>query len=159
MNDDNPQLATRVQNFAAFFKSWMMVALTLIFVSLYTASLFGWLQPLTDTTVLSRLEPIIFVVIGFYFGRLLALQIEKTLKTEISRQTQKADAAQYAKEQAQQQREIFEEKLRNVEAALRADSFDIVSSIMPGNGGHSRLLAKTASNKSAIGTALKILNS
>ena len=159
MNDNNPQHALPVQNFAAFFKSWMMVALTLIFVSLYAASLFGWLQPLTDTTVLSRLEPIIFVVIGFYFGKMLALQIEKTLKTEISRQTQKADAAQYAKEQAQQQREIFEEKLRNVEAALRADSFDIVRSIMPENGGHSRILAKTASNRSAIGTALKILNS
>ena len=157
--DNSIQHALRGQNFAAILKSWIMVALTSIFVLLYTAALFGWLKPLDDQTLLSHLDPIIFVVVGYYFGRLLALQIEKTLKAEVLRQTQKADAAQHAKEQAQQQREILEEKIRNVETALRSDSIDILSSIMPENGGHSRILAKNASNRSAIGTALKILDS
>ena len=68
--------------------------------------------------MITRLEPIIFVIIGYYFGRLPAQQNEKTLKDEIGRQTQKADAAQHAKEQAQQTREALEEKIKNVSAAL-----------------------------------------
>jgi hypothetical protein len=40
-----------------------------------------------------RLEPIIFVIIGYYFGRLPGQQNEKTLKQEIGRQTLRAAAA------------------------------------------------------------------
>ena len=68
--------------------------------------------------MVSRIEPIIFVIIGYYFGRLPAQQNEKTLKEEIGRQTQKADAAQHAKEQALQSREALEEKLKSVSAVL-----------------------------------------
>ena len=72
--------------------------------------------------MVSRLEPIIFVIIGYYFGRLPSQQNESTLKDEINRQTQKADAAQHAKEQAQQARESLEEKMKNVRAALATSS-------------------------------------
>jgi len=41
-----------------------------------------------------RLEPIIFVIISYYFGRLPAQQNEQTLKEEIGGQTEKADTAQ-----------------------------------------------------------------
>ncbi len=99
-------------------KGWVMVALTLMFVILYGAALTGWIRPLEDEKMVTRLEPIIFVIIGYYFGRLPAQQNEKTLKDEIGRQTQKADAAQHAKEQAQQTREALEEKIKNVKAAL-----------------------------------------
>ena len=81
-----------------------MVVLTLIFVALYGAALIGWLKPLAGEKMVLRLEPIIFVIIGYYFGRLPAQQNEKTLKEEIGRQTQKADAAQHVKEQALQTR-------------------------------------------------------
>lgn len=100
-----------------------MVSLTLIFVVLYAAALFGWLKPLSDTTMVTRLEPIIFVIIGYYFGRLPAQQNEQTLKEEIRRQTQKADAAQQAREQAVQQREILEEKIKNVKSVLASSEF------------------------------------
>lgn len=99
-------------------KSWVMVVLTLIFVILYGAALIGWLKPLADEKMVTRLEPIIFVIIGYYFGRLPAQQNEKTLKDEIGRQTQKADAAQHAKEQSQQSREALEEKVKNTRAVL-----------------------------------------
>lgn len=99
-------------------RNWLMVVLTLIFVALYGAALIGWLKPLADEKMVLRLEPIIFVIIGYYFGRLPAQQNEKTLKDEISRQTQKADAAQHVKEQALQTREALEEKLKNVNAVL-----------------------------------------
>src|SRR6267143_75713 len=92
-------------------RNWIMVVLTLLFVSLYGAALTGWLKPLADEKMVLRLEPIIFVIIGYYFGRLPAQQNEKTLKDEMGRQTQKAEAAQHAKEQAQQSREAVEEKI------------------------------------------------
>ena len=99
-------------------KNWLMVILTLVFVSLYGAALLGWLKPLPDEKMVMRLEPIIFVIIGYYFGRLPGQQNERTLKHEISRQTQRADAAQQAKEQALQTTEALEEKVKNVKAAL-----------------------------------------
>src|SRR5437773_9838532 len=99
-------------------KNWIMVVLTLLFVGLYGAALIGWLKPLADEKMVLRLEPIIFEIIGYYFGRLPSQQNEKTLKDEINRQTQKADAAQHVKEQAQQTREALEEKIKNVNAAL-----------------------------------------
>lgn len=99
-------------------RNWVMVALTLVFIALYAAALTGWLEPLADEKMVTRLEPIIFVIIGYYFGRLPGQQNEITLKDEIGRQTQKADAAQHAKEQAQQARETLEEKVKNARAAL-----------------------------------------
>lgn len=101
-------------------KSWVMVILTLGFVALYGLALIGKLKPLEDVSMVSRIEPIIFVIIGYYFGRLPSQQNEKSLKEEIDRQTQKADAAQQAKENALETREAFEEKLKNINATLEA---------------------------------------
>ena len=97
-----------------------MVILTLIFVVLYAGALLGWLKPLSDVTLVTRLEPIIFTIIGYYFGRLPAQQNEQTLKEEITRQTAKADAAQNLREQMRQEREALEEKLKNVQTILQA---------------------------------------
>ena len=55
------------------------------------------------------MEPIILSSSGTT-GRLPSQKNEKTLREEISRQTQKADAAQHAKEQAQQSTEALKEK-------------------------------------------------
>jgi hypothetical protein len=95
-----------------------MIALTLAFVFLYAGALIGWVKPLADEKMALRLEPIIFVLIGYYFGRLPAQQNEQTLKDEISRQAQRADAMQHAKEQALQGLATLEEKVKNVTAAL-----------------------------------------
>ncbi len=99
-------------------RNWMMIVLTLIFVVFYAAALLGWLRPLSDITLVTRLEPIILVIIGYYFGRLPAQQNEQTLKEEIFRQTQKSDAAQQAKEQANQELEALEEKIKNAVGVL-----------------------------------------
>ena len=99
-------------------KSWIMLFLTIAFVILYALALSGRLKPLPDTSLVARLEPIIFVIIGYYFGRIPGQQNENTLKNEIARQTQRADAAQHAKEQALQSREALDEKLKNVNAVL-----------------------------------------
>jgi hypothetical protein len=99
------------------------------------------------------LEPVIFVIIGYYFGRLPAQQTEKTLKEEINRQTQKADDAQHVKERAQQTREALEEKVKNVRAALApaASTRDVVESAGAADSAGEPLRASVA-------TALNILN-
>jgi hypothetical protein len=111
---------TEERNIAGILRNYLMVILTLIFVFLYAAAFYGKLDPLKDNTMLLRFEPIIFLLIGYYFAWLPAYQSEKMLKDEITRQMQKADAAQYAKEKAQQERETLEEKIKNARTALQA---------------------------------------
>src|SRR5882724_3814436 len=102
-------------------RSWVMISLTSIFVVLYASALVGWLKPLADEKVVLRLEPIIFVIIGYFFGRLPSQENENSLKSEINRHASKADAAQYSKEQAQQVTEALEEKVKNAKAILTSD--------------------------------------
>lgn len=108
------------KNIADILRDSIMVILTFIFVLLYAAAFTGKLDPLKDNAMLLRFEPLIFILIGYFFGRLPARQCEKSLKEEISRQTQKTDAAQYAKEKAQQERETLEERIKNARTALKA---------------------------------------
>jgi hypothetical protein len=162
MADKPTQIPTTGKEMADTLRGWVMVALTLIFVILYAAALTGWLKPLADEKMVTRLEPVIFVIIGYYFGRLPAQQNEKTLKDEINRQTQKSDAAQHAKEQVQQAREMLEERAKNARLVLavsspvsaapgRASSLGAERAVQP--SGEDALLRRS------ITTALNILNS
>lgn len=136
-------------------RSWVMVALTFIFILLYASALIGWLRPLADERMIVRIEPIIFVIIGYYFGRLPSQQNENLLKGEINRQTQKADAAQQAKEHAQQRRETLEEKMRNAKSTLSSASPEITAK------GPDRPAAtvREDSLRQSVLAALNILNS
>lgn len=120
-----------LQKLTDALKSWIMLFLTLAFVILYALALTGKLRPLPDVSLVSRLEPIIFVIIGYYFGRIPGQQNEGALKAEITRQTQRADAAQHIKEQVLQSREALEEKLKSVKAVLDVPRVD---SALDGNG-------------------------
>lgn len=99
-------------------KGWVMAALMLGFLTLYGAALAGLVRPPENDRLVGRLEPLIFVIVGYFFGHMPSQQNQQTLKDEINRQTQRADAAQHAREQAQLSRESLEEKLKNVRAAL-----------------------------------------
>jgi hypothetical protein len=101
-------------------KSWVMVLLTLVFVVLYGFALLGKLRPLADISMVTRLEPLVFIVIGYYFGRLPGEENEQTLKDEIGRQTRRADAAQQTTEVVLQTREALDEKIKNARTALDA---------------------------------------
>lgn len=157
MTDKDTKDTLTGQNMTDVLKGWVMVALTLIFVALYAAALFGLLKPLTDMSMITRLEPIIFVIIGYYFGRLPAQQNEKTLKEEISRQTQKADAAQNAKEQAKQDREALEEKVKNAKAALSSTPFSATAKSL----NEKNAVETTAASdlRGSVTAAINILNS
>jgi len=148
------EVPTASQSTTDVIKGWLMILLTVAFVVLYGLALMGKIRPLADISIVSRIEPIIFVIIGYYFGRSPATQNERTLKDEITRQTQKADAAQYAKEQALQSREVFEEKLKNVNIALSRTASNLSSATKnaAANGQQEEL-------KHSIDTALVILKS
>lgn len=140
-------------------RNWVMTALTSIFVLLYGAALVGWLRPLPDERAIARLEPIIFVIIGYYFGRLPAQQNEQTLKGELNRQTQKTDAAQHAKEQAQQAREALEEKIKNVRVTLASSAAGAAAKAFTGNADETAAPNQTDAIRQKLATALNILNS
>jgi hypothetical protein len=140
-------------------RGWMMVALTLIFLSLYGAALLGWIKPLSDERMISRLEPTILVIVGYYFGRLPSQQNEKTLKDEIGRQTQKADAAQHAKEQAQQARESLEEKMKNARTALSSSAPESGLKPLPGKFEKQGWPVKEEALRQSVAAAINILRS
>jgi choline-glycine betaine transporter len=153
MTDENKTENAQPQSIGEFLKSCVMVGLTVVFVSLYVAALFGQIEPLKDASIITRLEPILFVIIGYYFGRLPAQANENTLKNEINRQSQRADASQQIKEKAQQEREVLEEKIRNVRITLADGKVNVLSARAKG------IEAVDGGGNQAVETALKILDS
>ena len=137
MTENTTQNEQKHRRTTELLRDSALIIITLIFVLLYAAAYAGKFDPLKDNTMLLRLEPLIFILIGYCFGRIPARQCERFLKNEITRQTQKADAAQYAKEKAQLERETLEEKIRNTRTSLKSD---------------------TANESYAVRTALNILN-
>ena len=117
MTELNPG-RTSYRSISDAVKSWVVVLLTLVFIVLYGFALLGKLRPLADISMVTRLEPLVFIVIGYYFGRLPGEENEQTLKDEIGRQTRRADAAQQATEVVLQSREALDEKIKNARTAL-----------------------------------------
>jgi hypothetical protein len=155
--DERTEPADGGSDLPGMIRSWVMVALTLIFILLYALALTGWLKPLADERMVARLEPVIFVIIGYYFGRLPAQANEHTLKGEINRQTKKADAAQNAKEQVQRTAETFEERLKNARVTLAATAPSAgrrarAENVSPGSSTDDSL-------RHSVDVALSILNS
>src|SRR5262249_54778022 len=138
---------------------WVMVILTIIFTLLYSAALMGWLKPLSDSNIAARLEPIIFVIIGYYLGRLPAQQNERALQEEIKRQMRRADAAQHAKEQIQQAREALEEKIKNVKVTLVSSASGAVGQGPLAQADETNAPVRDAALRQAMATALHLLDS
>jgi hypothetical protein len=140
-------------------RNWGMTAVTSVLALFYGAALLGWLKPLPDERVVARLEPIIFVIIGYYFGRLPSQQNEQTLNGEVSRQMQKAEASQHAKEQAQQARETLEEKIKNVRVTLASSAISLNSRNLSEKSGETNETSKVEPLRHSVAVALNILNS
>lgn len=151
--------AERGNDLSNVLRSWVMVAMSFIFTLLYASALIGWLKPLADEKMIIRLEPIIFVIIGYYFGRLPSQQNENTLKGEINRQTKKADAAQHLKEQAQSTREALEEKVKNARTILTPANSQLGAKVSAENLGKTETHLKEESLRQSINATLSILNS
>jgi hypothetical protein len=143
---------------ASALRNWIMLALTLLLVLLYGGALTGWLRPLADEKIVARLEPIIFVVIGYNFGRLPAQHNESIFGGEINRQTQKADAAQHAREYAERDREALEQKMKDARTALVSAGQRMALKEFVENLDRAGTVKEDALRRSVI-TALNILNS
>jgi hypothetical protein len=150
---------TPVMSLATALKNWVMTLLAFIFTLLYAAALAGWLIPLPDDKMVARIEPIIFVIIGYYFGRLPAQQNEQTLKQEIHRQAQRADATQHAKEQIQQVREALEEKIKNVKITLASSATGAAAKSSTGNAHEAAAPSQTEALRLKVANAIELLNS
>lgn len=151
---------TQGQTMSEPLRSWMMVGLTTIFVVLYILALVGVLGPLTDDRLVGRLEPILFVIIGYYFGRLPAQQNEQTLKQEIDRQTAKADTAEQATQQLNGLQQAMQEKLKNTHAVLKAAEPTPEQAGVPGVLSDERgTLPPDSDLRQTVAVALRVLES
>jgi flagellar biosynthesis protein FliQ len=112
--------ATLGQMMQENLRNGVMVILTFIFVAVYIGALLGLIPGTAkqDPQTLSRIETILFVIIGYYFGRLPVAATEKTLKDQIQHQTGKAETAEQAKTEALQEKQGLQEKLKNTRATL-----------------------------------------
>lgn len=103
---------------AGVIRNLTVAALTAAFLLLYAAFLFGWSKPLVDETWAVRAEPVLILAIGYYFGRLPSRRMEEAFGEALTRHAQKAEAAQHAKELAQQAGEVLEERMKNAKVVL-----------------------------------------
>ena len=141
----------------ASLRTWGMILLTLIFVLLYGAALLGWVKSLTDDKLIGRLEPIVFVILGYYFGRLPADQNESLLRDEINRQMRRVDAAQHARDQAEQARGALEEKMKNVRVVLAPAATGAASVRQPENAERAAGPVRDDALRQSVAKALDIL--
>jgi hypothetical protein len=92
-----------------------MLLITLIFVLLYAGTFTGAIKA---PDAVKDLQPIIFVIIGYYFGRLPSQQVESSLKEQVRGQANNAAAARNAERKAEVERGTLEEKIKNTRTIL-----------------------------------------
>lgn len=117
-NEQTPQRLTTFHSALDSAREAMVLMLIALFVLLYTSVLTGWFKPVSDLGFLTRIEPIIFLIIGYYFGRFPSERNEKTLKDEIARHIRRADAAEQYVAKLLCEREMLEERIRNTKSIL-----------------------------------------
>jgi hypothetical protein len=145
-------------------RNWVMVALTLVFVGLYGLALMGLISPLKDDQTVVKLEPIIFVIVGYYFGRLPGQQNEKTLRDAVSREVRQSQEARQKEDEAQMREsdqrghvQALEQKLRSVGATLGSVAPEIptdeLAPVLSKGGG----TTTEAALRHSVAAALRIL--
>jgi hypothetical protein len=148
-------------------RGWMLVILTAVFVALYTAALLGWIKPLPDNQVVVRLESIVAVIIGYYFGRVPGEKNEKTLKQQVEREARKAGEAEEDRKDAQRgeaaahvDRAALEQKVKSAKAALAAVGVPqgAQGRLAPNLGGEAEAPATDSAARHAAAAALRVLD-
>lgn len=74
-------------------KTTVIVTLTVVFVGLYIAAMFGWTSWKPDGAAIPLLQPVVYVIIGYYFGRIPAEATERKLRSDVETNAQKANKA------------------------------------------------------------------
>lgn len=144
INDPNIPEVQTAPSMIDSLKSWTMVIITLVFVVLYALSL-AKVGGLVEGAI-KELQPIVFVIIGYYFGRLPSEQVEGALAKQVRDQANNAAAGRNAERTAAVERGIFEEKIKNTKALLESGN--------PGPGTEALSQGTTP-----VEAAIRILNS
>jgi hypothetical protein len=74
-------------------KKTIIVVLTLVFVALYVIAIVGKTKWNSDKDAIQLLQPIVYVIIGYFFGRLPSEATEKSLRKEAQEKAQQANQA------------------------------------------------------------------
>jgi hypothetical protein len=143
---------------AKLLRHSLTAALTAVFFLIYAAALTGWFKSPLDERWAVRAEPIAILTIGYYFGWLPARRMEEAFGEALARQAQKADAAQHAKELAQQACEVLEERMKNAKMILAAARQARGRASPPGSESAQALPGEVALRQS-VAAALSILGS
>lgn len=98
---------------------WLSLIVALMFVSLYAAVSIGWLRPTSDISSLTRLEPILFLFVGYYFALSFSMADKRGLREEVERQKLRADDEAAARQAAEQATNFLTEKIKNADCVLR----------------------------------------
>jgi hypothetical protein len=94
-------------------KKGTIIALTVVFTLLYIAGIVGYPWTPNDMVV-KLLQPIVYVIVGYFFGRLPAdVDVKKAEKAQADKDKAQAEKAEAGNRQAR-----AEEKLKNVRAVL-----------------------------------------
>jgi hypothetical protein len=139
-------------------KNIVIIILTFIFIALYSATIFGFVKLPADDKLLGRLEPIIAVIIGYYFGRMPSEKNEKSLKQQVDKKTQEADDARKGETEAKTQSTEAQTKIKDARAALSsaapaAEPSELAVTL---SGAHASAAPEPAVRNAAV-AALKIL--
>jgi hypothetical protein len=116
--DQGGEGGTQGQEMNKDVRTWVMVALTAVFVVLYTAALLGWISASTDDKLLLRLEPILFAIIGYYFGREPSVRTENRLGAEADEERKRRNEAENAEKAQTAKTARAEQTISNTLAAL-----------------------------------------
>jgi len=140
-------------------KTWIIVILTIVFVGCYVAALFGW-QAAPNDKIVTSVTPIISVIIGYYFGRLPSEKTEDSLKKQVDKKSEEADAARNAQRDAELHGADLARKIRDAVAALSASAPKAaVNELALTLSGGGTEVAQPDTIRNATVAALKILQS
>ncbi len=75
-------------------KKMIVVALTVVFTALYVIAIIGRWRWDSDREAIQLLQPIVYVIIGYFFGRMPSEATERSLRSVAADKTQQASEAQ-----------------------------------------------------------------
>ncbi len=128
-------------------KKIVVVALTALFVVLYVLAIVGNRWSPNDSAV-RLLQPIVYVIIGYFFGRMPSEANEKAQRAETDRQAGNANAAREAERAGATKQARLETKIRGAQALLSSPDLGI-------GGTQSEFAAKLSQGKADPSDALR----
>jgi hypothetical protein len=135
----------------------MTIVLTVVFVALYVAAIFG-VGGTPNDAIVKLLQPIVYVIMGYFFGRLPADATEKSLQANTATLQQEVTKVTSDAGVAKEKQLTAEGKLKHVRAILTTLSADALT----GGAGSANALSSTQptpqdAHRHAIANALSVI--